>query len=78
MKDEEDLLTHAREAKEKAKQIFPRYGTVQGIGLTRRGTGYAVKVNFAAEPGDRSRMPQQIADVPVVVEVVGRLHKQEV
>lgn len=77
MKDDEaPSLAEAREAKEKAKEIFPRLGSVNGIGLTRQGDHYAVKVSFEAEPLDWSRVPKDIGGVPVVCRVVGPLHKQ--
>jgi hypothetical protein len=69
-------LIEARSAKEKAKQIFSRYGFVNGIGLTRLGGRYAVKVNFETEPFDSANLPEEIEGVPVVVRIVGPLHKQ--
>jgi len=74
----DEKLDAAREAKEKAKTIFARHGTVNGIGLTRMGERYAVKVNFESEPRDRASMPREIEGVPVVVQVIGTLHKQAV
>jgi hypothetical protein len=76
MKDEAQDLAAARVAKEKAKQIFPRYGSVNGVGLTWREGHYAVKVNFESEPADRERMPEEVDGVPVVVQIGGPLHKQ--
>lgn len=76
MADEALQLAEARHAKEKAKEIFPRYGSVNGIGLTRLEGRYAVKVNFESEPRDCSLLPQDIEGVPVVIRVIGRLHKQ--
>ncbi len=71
-------LEQARAAKALAKELFGRFGVVNGIGLTRLGDRYAVKVNFATEPvipGDGT-LPREIAGVPVVVQVVGSIHKQ--
>jgi len=73
---QDEKLDAARDAKERAKTIFSRYGTVNGIGLTRMGERYAVKVNFESEPHDRAGMPSEIGGVPVVVQVVGTFHKQ--
>jgi hypothetical protein len=78
MKDAAQCLAEAREAKEKAKEIFPRFGLVNGVGLSRQGEGYAVKVNFEAEPRDQGNMPREIGGVPVIVQVVGQIHKQVV
>lgn len=75
---QDEKLDAAREAKEKAKTIFSRHGTVNGIGLTRMGERYAVKVNFESEPHDQASMPKEIEGVPVVVQVIGTLHKQAV
>ncbi len=75
---QDEKLDAAREAKEQAKTIFSRHGTVNGIGLTRMGKHYAVKVNFESEPRDRASMPREIAGVPVVVQVIGVLHRQTV
>jgi hypothetical protein len=75
---QDEKLDAAREAKEKAKTIFSRHGTINGIGLTRMGERYAVKVNFESEPRDQANMPRDIEGVPVVVQVIGTLHKQAV
>lgn len=78
MKDAAQCLAEAREAKEKAKEIFSRFGSVNGVGLSRQGDGYAVKVNFEAEPQDQAHMPREIGGIPVIVRVVGQIHKQAV
>lgn len=68
-------LREAREAKGRAREVFSRFGKVNGVGITRQGGRYAVKVNFESEPrtGD---LPREIAGVPVVFQVVGNLHRQ--
>lgn len=76
MKDEALRFEAARSAKERAREIFSRFGFVNGVGLTRQDEGYAVKVNFESEPCDRSGMPDTIEGVPVIVQVVGPIHKQ--
>jgi len=78
MKDAAHCLAEAREAKEKAKEIFPRFGSVNGIGLARQGDGYAVKVSFEAEPRNREGMPREIGGIPVIVRIIGQIHKQAV
>lgn len=78
MKDDAQQLAEARHAKEKAKEIFSRFGSINGIGLARQGDCYAVKVNFEAEPRDKAHMPREIEGVPVIVRVIGSLHKQAV
>lgn len=78
MKDAAQCLAEAREAKEKAKEIFSRFGSVNGVGLARQGDGYAVKVNFEAEPRDQAHMPREVGGIPVIVRVVGQIRKQAV
>ena len=74
--EEARQLEAARKVKERAKEIFSRYGSVNGIGLTKLGERYAVKVNFEFEPIDRASLPQNVEGVPVVVQVIGPLRKQ--
>lgn len=78
MKDQAQQIVEAREAKEKAKSIFAQYGSVNGVGLTRQGDCYAIKVNFESEPRDRAQMPQEIEGVPVIIQVIGAIRKQPV
>jgi hypothetical protein len=72
---ESNDLREARDAKGRAREIFSRFGKVNGVGITRQDGRYAVKVNFESEPqaGD---LPREIAGVPIVVQVVGKIHKQ--
>lgn len=76
MKDQERLLAEAQDAKEKALQIFSRFGPVNGVGLVRQEGRYAVRVNFASEPCDAGQLPVEIGGVPVVVRVIGPILKQ--
>jgi hypothetical protein len=68
-------LREARDAKGRAREVFGRFGKVNGVGITRQGGRYAVKVSFEAPPqsGD---LPREIAGVPVIFQVVGKIHKQ--
>ena len=45
--------------------------SVVGIGLTRVGDGYGVKVNLDAPPRAQANLPETIDGVPVRIEVVG-------
>jgi hypothetical protein len=76
--DEAIGIEQARAAKAAAKELFGRFGVVNGVGLTRLGDRYAVKVNFESEPSRAAELPREIAGVPVVIQVVGRIHKQAV
>jgi len=46
-------LDEARAAKERVEAAFAGKASVVGIGITRVGDGYGVKVNFGAPPGGR-------------------------
>jgi hypothetical protein len=64
-------LDQARAAKERAKTIFAKNASVVGIGITRVGDGYGVKVNLDAPPADDAEFPETIDSVPIRMEVVG-------
>jgi hypothetical protein len=64
-------LDEARAAKERAKSIFAGQASVVGIGLTRIGDGYGVKVNLDVPPAPDANLPETIDGVPVRVEVIG-------
>jgi hypothetical protein len=66
-------LERARAAKARLAPTIASHPAVRGIAITRTSTGYAVKVNLAYhEPRDLD-LPERVGDVPVVVEVVGRI-----
>jgi hypothetical protein len=69
-------IEQARAAKATAKSELARVPGVIGIGLTKVGDDYALKINLreALPPG--VRLPERIAGVPVCVEVVGAIRKQ--
>ncbi len=52
-------LDEARAAKERAKSIFAGKASVVGIGLTRIGDGYGVKVNLDAPPRPMPTSPRR-------------------
>ena len=64
-------LDEARAAKERAKAIFAGKASVVGIGITRVGDGYGVKVNLDAPPATDAEFPETIDGVPIRIEVVG-------
>lgn len=64
-------LDEARAAKERAKSLFAGRASVVGIGLTRVGDGYGVKVNLEAPPPADAGLPETIDGVPVRIEVIG-------
>ena len=64
-------LDEARAAKERAKVLFAKKASVVGIGLTRVGDGYGVKVNLDAPPAEDANLPEAIDGVPIRIEVIG-------
>jgi hypothetical protein len=69
-------LEQARAAKEAAKAILASLPGVVGVGITRIGEDYALKVNLREPlPADVSA-PTRIGDVLVRVEIVGRITKR--
>ena len=63
----------ARAAKEAVHRAFSRVGTVAGVGITKVGGDYAVKVNLESPLPRGSDPPDQVDGVPVKVEVVGKI-----
>jgi hypothetical protein len=69
-------LDEARAAKGLAAEAFGRLAEVAGVGITRIGRGYGLKVNLSEAPSSRAALPSEIAGIPVRVEVVGKIRKQ--
>jgi hypothetical protein len=69
-------LEQARAAKERAKTELAHVPGVVGIGLTKIGDDYALKVNLQEEPPRTTAIPTAIGGVAVRVEVVGPLRKR--
>ena len=70
-------IARARAAKAAALAKFASLAEVNGVGITRVGQGYGLKVNLAAQPAAGTELPAEIDGVPVVVEFVGRITKRE-
>ena len=70
---EPTTLEQARAAKAVAAKALAALPVV-GIGITRVGEGYGLKVNLGADP--TSEVPATVDGVPVKVEVVGKVRKQ--
>jgi len=66
-------LGQARAAKPRVLAVFEKLGKVVGVGVTRVGGGYGVKVNLEAKPDPKA--PASVDGVPVSVEVVGTVRK---
>ena len=59
-------------------EILRRYGDLAdlvGVGITKYGDDYAVKVNLARLSARARRLPEEIDGVPIRIEVVGRPRK---
>lgn len=67
-------LEQARAAKSKAESMLSRNRRVNGVGLTRRGRGWCVKVNLSG--ATRANLPTEIDGVPIQVEQVGKVSKR--
>jgi hypothetical protein len=70
-------LDEARAAKPLVEQALAGLADVVGVGLTRVGRGYGVKVNLSREPAHPESIPADVAGVPVRVEVVGKIRKRQ-
>jgi hypothetical protein len=63
-------IEDARAVQQRLAKKYKDTPQVNGIGITRSGDGFAVKVNLT-EPLANSKIPSQIGDVAVRVDVVG-------
>jgi hypothetical protein len=68
-------LEEARAAKRKAVKLLKRHPSVNGVGITRAGKGYAIKVNLVESGAVATKIPVEIDGVPVRSQVVGRITK---
>jgi hypothetical protein len=68
-------LDEARSAKPKALAEFEKKAKVVGVGITRIGEGYGLKVNLQDHPKPGDDLPETVEGVPVRVEVVGTIRK---
>ena len=68
-------LAAARSAKDEARRKLAKIKEIVGVGLTRRGGGYAVKVNLGKSV-DTAKLPHDLNGVPLVFEVVGKVRKR--
>lgn len=67
-------LEEARAAKAQTREKLTALGVadIVGIGITRIGDSYAVKVNLASKPPPGVPIPSSIDGVPLQIEVTGR------
>ena len=69
--------TQARAAKAEVARRLAGHPLVNGIGIARTETGYAVKVNLKS-PLPRNGVPRSVEGVPVRTEVVGRITRRAI
>ncbi len=69
-------LDDARAAKAKVHAAFGDDPSVVGVGITRIGAGYGVKLNLEAPPAPDANLPKDVDGVPIRVEVVGTIRKR--
>ncbi|HJR00789.1 MAG TPA: hypothetical protein VKA83_06095 [Methylomirabilota bacterium] len=69
-------LEQARAAKESAKALLTALPGVVGVGITKVGEDYALKVNLREPLPAGVSAPERIGDVPVKLEVVGRISRR--
>jgi len=73
----EEELEKARAAKEKLKRLLSGVPEVSGIGITRLGEAYALKVNLACDLGDPALIPEEVNGLRVLKHVTGRITRQD-
>ena len=75
--DSSATLAKARAVKEKVAKIVEGDPSVTGIGIARVGEGYGVKVGVTGPTTAVTGLPPVIDGVPVMVETVGKVTKQD-
>jgi len=71
-------IEDARRVKSVAGDTARLAADVVGVGLTKVGESYAVKINLANPPAFGVFLPASIDGVPLIYEVTGRIRKMEV
>jgi hypothetical protein len=69
-------LDRARRAKEALARSVGARDEVNGVGITRSGDGYGVRVNVRDDAPDDLDLPSEVEGVPVEVVRVGPIRKQ--
>ncbi|MBX7256031.1 MAG: hypothetical protein K1Y02_06685 [Candidatus Hydrogenedentes bacterium] len=64
-------LEEARNAKARVSDMLRGERDLTGVGITRVGKGYAVKVNIASAQSGKIVIPPEVDGVPVCVEFTG-------
>jgi len=69
-------LDEVRAAKPRALAVFESLATVVGVGITRVGEGYGLKVNLREAVADGTPLPTEVDGVPVRIAVTGQPRAQ--
>jgi hypothetical protein len=69
-------LDEARTAKAKVLTAFGDDPSVVGVGITRIGEGYGVKLNLESPPAPDANLPHDVDGVPIRIDVVGTIRKR--
>ena len=69
-------IEQARKVKSKASEAAWAQASVVGVGLTKVGGSYAVKVNLREPVPKSAQLPSQIDGVRVLYEVVGPISRR--
>jgi hypothetical protein len=69
-------LEQARAAKAEAQSVFSKIGEVMGIGITKIGRGYAIKVNLRGPLPQKASAPRAVRGVPVKLELTGAIRRR--
>ena len=69
-------LDKARAVKGRVLAVFEPLAEVAGVGITRIGDGYGVKVNLRKQPIAAVTLPESFEGVPIRIEVIGTVKKR--
>lgn len=69
-------IEEVRAAKPEAARVFEKSGALVGVGISRQGSGFGLKVNLSRPPEEGHVVPTEICGVPVQVTVVGPIRKR--
>lgn len=69
-------IDQVRAVKPRAMRVFKKSGALVGIGISRQGSGYGLKINLSHAPKPGQDLPTQIDGVPVQLSVVGPIRKR--
>jgi hypothetical protein len=66
-------LEEARSAKRKAAELLRNVPQLAGLGITRIGRNFAIKLNLNGPLSSDVKIPRDIDGVPIKVEFVGKI-----